>query len=61
MDTMTIAAMSTSLSSARLQMDASLCIAKKVMTQQETAAQGLLEMLPADPYSAVGQIINVKA
>lgn len=61
MDTTGIAAMSMSLSSLKLQMSASVSVAKKAMNQQEVYAQGLLEMIPQDPQSGLGQNIDVSA
>lgn len=44
---MDIAAMSMSLSSAKLQMGVGVSIAKKTMDQQEVAAAGLMKMIEA--------------
>lgn len=58
---MDIAAMSMDLSAAKLQMNVSLSMSKKVMDLQEVQAEGLMEMLPPSLSPEVGQIINVKA
>lgn len=57
--TSNIAAASITLSSAKLQMNVNTSITKKAMDSQETAAQQLLEMLPAT--SDLGRNLDVKA
>lgn len=54
-----IAGMATNLSTAKLAVNYSVSMTKKVMDSQEQVAQGLLEMLP--PAPAKGEFIDVYA
>lgn len=54
-----IAAASMAMSTAKLQMNVNLSMTKKAMDNQETAAQQLLEMLPAT--QELGQYVDVQA
>lgn len=63
---MDIAAMSMSLSSAKIQQSAGISVAKKAMNVQETEAAGLMEMVEtAGPTSqsqnGIGQNVDVLA
>ncbi len=53
-----IAALGMSMSAARFQMDVSLSVAKEAMETQETAAQELMQMLPA---TGLGDHVDVLA
>lgn len=59
MDVSDIAMASMSMSSARLQVSASMAVAKSAMNTQEAAAEQLLEMLPSTP--GLGQYVDVRA
>lgn len=59
MDVSDIALASMSMSSARLQVSASMAVAKNAMNAQEAAAEQLLEMLPSSP--GLGQFVDVRA
>lgn len=59
MDVSDIALASMSMSSARLQVSASMAVAKSAMNEQEAAAEQLLEMLPSSP--GLGQFVDVRA
>ncbi|KMZ55136.1 YjfB family protein [Dorea sp. D27] len=54
-----IAKASMALSSAKLQMNVNLTMAKKTMDNQEMAAQQLLDMLPS--VQELGQYVDVRA
>lgn len=59
MDVSDIAMASMSMSSAKLQVSASIAVAKNAMNAQEAAAAQLLEMLPSSPD--LGQLVDVRA
>lgn len=59
MDVSDIAMASMSMSSAKLQVSASMAVAKSAMNTQEEAAEQLLEMLPSAP--GLGQFVDVRA
>lgn len=59
MDVSDIAMASMSVSSARMQVSASMAVAKSAMNTQEAAAEQLLEMLPSTP--GLGQFVDVMA
>lgn len=59
MDVSDIAMASMSMSSAKLQVSASMAVAKNAMNAQEAAAEQLLEMLPSTP--GLGQFVDVRA
>lgn len=59
MDVSDIAMASMSMSSARMQVSASMAVAKSAMNTQEAAAEQLLEMLPSSP--GLGQYVDVRA
>lgn len=59
MDVSDIAMASMSMSSAKLQVSASIAVAKNAMNAQEAAAAQLLEMLPSSP--GLGQLVDVRA
>lgn len=61
MNDMGIAAMSMDMSAAKLKMSVGVSLTKKTMEQQEVAISQLLEMIPAEPNSGIGQNIDVKA
>lgn len=54
-----IAHTSMSLSAYKVQLSASVSVAKKAMDQMEASAQDLLEMIPSDPN--LGQFIDTSA
>ena len=54
-----IAMASMSMSSAQMQVSASMAVAKSAMETQEVAAAQLLEMLPSPP--GLGQYVDVMA
>ncbi len=56
-----IASASMSMSAAQTAQQYSISVTKKVMENQEMAAQGLLEMLPQQPQIPMGQFIDVYA
>lgn len=59
MDVSDIAMASMSMSSAKLQVSASIAVTKNAMNAQEAAAAQLLEMLPSSPD--LGQLVDVRA
>lgn len=59
MDVSDIAMASMSMSSAKLQVSASMAVTKNAMNAQEAAAEQLLEMLPSSP--GLGQFVDVRA
>lgn len=59
MDVSDIAMASMSMSSAKLQVSASMAVTKSAMNAQEAAAEQLLEMLPSTP--GLGQFVDVRA
>ena len=59
MDVSDIAMASMSMSSAKLQVSASIAVTKNAMNAQEAAAAQLLEMLPSSP--GLGQLFDVRA
>ncbi|MCI8709599.1 MAG: putative motility protein [Dorea sp.] len=59
MDVSDIAMASMSMSSAKLQVSASIAVTKNAMNAQEAAAAQLLEMLPSSP--GLGQLVDVRA
>lgn len=59
MDVSDIAMASMSMSSAKLQVSASMAVTKNAMNAQEAAAEQLLEMLPSTP--GLGQFVDVRA
>ena len=59
MDVSDIAMASMSMSSAKLQVSASIADTKNAMNAQEAAAAQLLEMLPSSP--GLGQLVDVRA
>lgn len=59
MDVSDIAMASMSMSSAKLQVRASMAVTKNAMNAQEAAAEQLLEMLPSSP--GLGQFVDVRA
>lgn len=59
MDVSDIAMASMSMSSAKLQVSASIAVAKNAMNAQEAAAAQFLEMLPSSPD--LGQLVDVRA
>lgn len=60
---MDIAAMSMSLSSAKLQMSASVSVTKKIMDQQQVQAEGLMKLMEGAsvPIPPSEHILDVKA
>lgn len=58
---MDIAAMSIDLSSSRIMSGVGTAVLKKAIEQQENTFQELLDIIPADPFSGVGQNIDVMA
>lgn len=60
---MDIAALSMDLSSARVQMNAGIAVARKAMDQQEVQAEGLIDMMEgaAAQLPPSDHIIDVKA
>lgn len=60
---MDIAALSMSLSSAKVQMSASVSVSKKIMDQQEVQAEGLMKLMENSsvPAAPSEHIIDVKA
>ena len=59
MDVSDIAMASMSMSSAKLQVSASIAVTKNAMNAQEAAAAQLLGMLPSSP--GLGQLVDVRA
>ena len=59
MDVSDIAMASMSMSSAKLQVSASIAVTKNAMNAQEAAAAQLLEMLPSSP--GLGLLVDVRA
>ena len=59
MDVSDIAMASMSMSSAKLQVSASIAVTKNAMNAQEAAAAQLLEMLPSSP--GLGQLVDERA
>ena len=58
---MDIAAMSIDLSSSKIMSAVGTAVLKKAMEQQENICQEMLDIIPADPFSGVGQNLDVMA